>query len=72
MKMSDWTKIAGYIYTNYQAFDSFVILHGTDTMAYTSSALSFMLEGLGKAVIVTGSQVPYLHVSAQNPQVLGT
>jgi len=43
---------------NYSAYDSFIILHGTDTMAYTASALSFMLEGLNKAVILTGSQIP--------------
>ena len=42
---------------NYHDFDGFVILHGTDTMAYTASALSFMLENLGKPVIITGSQV---------------
>lgn len=42
---------------NYERYDGFLILHGTDTMAYTSSALSFMLENLGKTVIVTGSQV---------------
>ena len=42
---------------NYDRFDGFVILHGTDTMAYTASALSFMLEDLGKPVVLTGSQV---------------
>ena len=42
----------------YETFDGFVILHGTDTLSYTASALSFMLENLGKAVIVTGSQIP--------------
>lgn len=42
---------------NYTKFDGFVILHGTDTMSYTASALSFMLENLGKPVILTGSQV---------------
>ena len=42
---------------NYDKFDGFVVLHGTDTMAYTASALSFMLEYLGKTVILTGSQV---------------
>ena len=42
---------------NYTSYDGFVILHGTDTMAYTASALSFMLENLGKPVILTGSQV---------------
>ena len=58
MDMDDWINIAKSIYCNYQGFSGFVILHGTDTMAYTSSALSFMLQNLGKAVIVTGSQVP--------------
>jgi 60kDa lysophospholipase len=43
---------------SYELFDGFVILHGTDTLAYTASALSFMLENLGKTVIVTGSQIP--------------
>ena len=43
---------------NYNDFDGFVVLHGTDTMAYTASALSFMLENLGKPVIFTGSQLP--------------
>ena len=42
----------------FKNFDGFVILHGTDTLAYTASALSFMLENLGKTVIVTGSQIP--------------
>jgi len=53
-----WVKIAEIIETNYNNFDGFVILHGTDTMAYTASALSFMLENLGKPVILTGSQLP--------------
>ena len=42
---------------SYEHFDGFVVLHGTDTLAYTASALSFMLENLGKPVIITGSQV---------------
>ena len=42
---------------NYTSYDGFVVLHGTDTMAYTASALSFMLEYLGKPIILTGSQV---------------
>lgn len=58
MDMEDWTHIAKSVYSNYQGFIGFVILHGTDTMAYTSSALSFMLQNLGRAVVVTGSQVP--------------
>jgi L-asparaginase len=51
-----WTWIATLIEERYEAHDAFVVLHGTDTMAYTASALSFMLEGLGKPVIVTGGQ----------------
>jgi lysophospholipase len=47
----DWIRIATEIELNYSRFDAFVILHGTDTMAYTSSALSFLLEDLGKTVV---------------------
>jgi L-asparaginase/Glu-tRNA(Gln) amidotransferase subunit D len=46
------------ISANYLEYDAFVVLHGTDTMAYTASTLSFMLENLGKTVVVTGSQIP--------------
>ncbi len=53
-----WIKIAEIIEEGYSHFDGFVILHGTDTMAYTASALSFMLENLKKPVIFTGSQLP--------------
>lgn len=53
-----WIKIARLIQEHYHEFDGFVILHGTDTMAYTASALSFMLENLCKPVILTGSQLP--------------
>ncbi len=53
-----WIKMAGIIYENYSRYDGFVILHGTDTMAYSASALSFMLENLNKPVIFTGSQLP--------------
>lgn len=53
-----WTSIAQTIYWNYSLFDGFVVLHGTDSLAYTGSALSFMLQDLGKPVILTGSQVP--------------
>lgn len=53
-----WQKIAELIAANYDAYDGFVVLHGTDTMAYSASALSFMLEGLDKPVIFTGSQLP--------------
>jgi len=53
-----WVEMAHIIADNYDRYDGFVLLHGTDTMAYTASALSFMLENLGKPVIVTGSQLP--------------
>ncbi len=55
---SDWIRLAGIIGQNYGSFDGFIVLHGTDTMAYSASALSFMLENLGKPVIFTGSQLP--------------
>jgi L-asparaginase len=53
-----WAELVRIIYSNYERYDGFVILHGTDTMAFTASALSFMLEGLMKPVILTGSQLP--------------
>lgn len=53
-----WVKIASTIARNYSKFDGFVILHGTDTMAYTASALSFMFENLDKPIVMTGSQLP--------------
>lgn len=53
-----WAELVGMIANNYNDYDGFVILHGTDTMAYTASALSFMLENLTKPVILTGSQLP--------------
>ena len=53
-----WSQLVKIIYSNYEKYDGFVILHGTDTMAFTASALSFMLEGLMKPVILTGSQLP--------------
>ena len=58
MNTDVWVEIATLIEDNYTKYDGFVILHGSDTMAYTASALSFMLEGLNKAVILTGSQIP--------------
>ncbi len=53
-----WQRLVHIISENYEKYTGFVILHGTDTMAYTASALSFMLEGLSKTVILTGSQLP--------------
>ncbi|KAJ1952541.1 hypothetical protein IWQ62_006199, partial [Dispira parvispora] len=62
MTMAQWIQIATDIETYYAHVDAFIILHGTDTMAYTASALSFLLEDLGKPVILTGSQVPISEV----------
>jgi L-asparaginase len=53
-----WQQIAKMIFENYESQDGFVVLHGTDTMAFTASALSFMLQGLAKPVIITGAQLP--------------
>jgi len=58
MQPKSWLQIAQIIFDNYDKHDGFVILHGSDTMAYTASALSFMLENLSKPVILTGSQLP--------------
>ncbi|XP_023273044.1 60 kDa lysophospholipase isoform X3 [Seriola lalandi dorsalis] len=58
MTTDDWGKIGKDIEKNYEDYDGFVILHGTDTMAYTASALSFMCEHLGKPIVLTGAQVP--------------
>lgn len=54
----EWTKMATIIEDNYEDYDGFVVLHGSDTMSYSASALSFMLENLAKPVIFTGSQLP--------------
>ena len=53
-----WVELASVIEKHYESYDGFVVLHGTDTMSYTASALSFLLENLGKPVIFTGSQLP--------------
>lgn len=58
MQPSFWIKLAGIIKANYEKYDGFVVLHGSDTMAYTASALSFLLENLNKTVVLTGSQIP--------------
>ncbi|MFW6389000.1 MAG: asparaginase [Marinilabiliaceae bacterium] len=58
MSPATWSKLVGIIEENYADFEGFVILHGTDTMAYTASALSFMLHHLQKPVVLTGSQLP--------------
>lgn len=58
MSLEHYFKIAADVYNSYNNYDGFVILHGTDTLAYTASTLSFMFENLGKPVILTGAQVP--------------
>ena len=62
MTPEDWYKIASDIGAHYNNYDGFIILHGTDTMAYTASALPFMLQGLGKPIVLTGSQIPLCEV----------
>ena len=62
MTPDDWYKIARDIGVHYQSYDGFIVLHGTDTMAYTASALPFMLQGLAKPVLLTGSQIPLCEV----------
>src|SRR5262249_14472978 len=56
---ANWPSVAQHIWACHQGFDGIVILHGTDTLAYTASALSFLLLGLGKPIILTGAQVPF-------------
>ena len=58
MRLKFWIEIAEIIESNYDRFDGFVVLHGSDTMSYSASAMSFMLEHLSKPVIFTGSQLP--------------
>jgi len=58
MKPAFWIRLAEIVEENYNLYDGFVVLHGTDTMAYTASVLSFMLENLNKPVVFTGSQLP--------------
>eukprot|EP01137_Pigoraptor_chileana_P026321 Opistho-2@97120 len=58
MTMEDWIKIGSELAQYYDYYDGFVVLHGTDTMAYSASALSFVFENLSKTIILTGSQVP--------------
>lgn len=72
MNISYWQQIAGSIAENYDKYDGFVVLHGTDTMAYTASALSFMLENLRKPVIITGSQLPIGEVRTDGEENLIT
>lgn len=67
-----WCDMARIIEENYDSYDGFVVLHGTDTMAYTASALAFMLENLAKPVIITGSQLPIGEVRTDGEENLIT
>ena len=68
----EWNKIGEIIYDRYSDYDGFVVLHGTDTMAYTASALSYMLEGLDKPVVLTGSQIPLSEIRSDGRDNLVT
>ena len=67
-----WQQIAGVVYECRQDFDGIVISHGTDTMAYTASAVTFMLPGIDRPVVFTGSQLPLLDVLSDGPDNLRT
>ncbi|XP_059375530.1 60 kDa lysophospholipase-like [Carassius carassius] len=70
MTIDDWATIGKDIEKHYEQYDGFVILHGTDTMAYSASALSFMCENLGKPVILTGSQLPIFELRSDGRENL--
>lgn len=72
MTPRNWADIARHIVDNYDMYDGFVVLHGTDTMAYTAAALSFMLQNLSKPVIITGSQLPIGEVRTDGEENLIT
>ena len=72
MNIQHWQDMARAIDNNYDRYDGFVVLHGTDTMAYTASALTFMLDGLNKPVIITGSQLPIGEVRTDGEENLIT
>lgn len=72
ISVREWNHIASVIYENYDAYSGFVVLHGTDTMAYTASALSFILSGLDKPVIFTGSQIPLAEIRSDGKDNLIT
>ena len=59
ISINHWNTVAKYIFKNYDKYEGFIVIHGTDTMAYTACALSFSLQNLGKPVILTGSHIPF-------------
>eukprot|EP00388_Colpodella_angusta_P017658 GDKJ01043684.1.p1 GENE.GDKJ01043684.1~~GDKJ01043684.1.p1 ORF type:complete len:705 (-),score=193.29 GDKJ01043684.1:422-2413(-) len=68
--LTEWTRMAREISENYHKYEGFVIIHGTDTLAFTASALSFMLENLGKPVVITGAMLPMVRVESDAKQNL--
>ncbi|HYM61934.1 MAG TPA: asparaginase [Thermoanaerobaculia bacterium] len=72
MTPAEWMKIARDIGEHYDDYDGFIVLHGTDTMAYTASALPFLLEGLAKPVLITGSQIPLCEIRSDGRENLIT
>jgi len=72
MAPQDWVAVARRILSRYEEFDGFVVVHGTDTMAWTASALAFLLEGLARPIVVTGSQLPLSHPRSDGPRNLVT
>ena len=72
MTVREWNRIGSVIFDNYNRYSGFVVLHGTDTMAYTASALSFILSGLDKPVILTGSQIPLSEIRSDGRENLIT
>lgn len=72
INIKTWEEIGDNIYENYQKYDGFVVLHGTDTMSYTASALSFMFQNLDKPIILTGSQLPIGQVRTDGKENLIT
>lgn len=70
--LNEWLEIKDIITNNYQSYDGFVVLHGTDTMAYSASAVGFLLQGLNKPVIFTGSQLPISKVRSDAHENLVT
>ena len=72
MEPKDWLRVAAVICEKYQDYDGFVVIHGTDTMAYTASALSFLLPDLSKPIVITGSQLSLVHPRSDGREHLVT
>ena len=72
VSVAEWNEIGKIIYENYEDYDGYVILHGTDTMAYTASALSFILKNNSKPIILTGSQIPLCEIRSDGVDNLVT